>query len=260
VLWLLILRGVSLELRNHIEVGVWRALLDGLFGLSSALLTIFFGAALANVLRGVPLQADGYFFLPLWTNWRPGVNPGILDWYTVIGGLVALVALSLHGALWLVIKTSGDLAQRARRIVNPLWLALACLTIVSLAATIFVRPASLNNYFNYPITFVVPVGVIASMAGIWLLNRKAQPVKAFLSSCLYLFFMLAGACWGLYPTLLPATTGADRDIDLSRAISGPHTLDVGLVWWSFGMLLAIGYVVIVYSKFRGKVDLHAGGH
>src|SRR5579871_6541596 len=91
VLWLLIVRGVSLELRNHIEVGVWRALLDGLFGLASGLLTIFFGAALANVLRGVPLQSDGYFFLPLWTNWQPGVHPGILDWYTVIGGLVALV-------------------------------------------------------------------------------------------------------------------------------------------------------------------------
>ena len=88
----------------------------------------------------------------------------------------------------------------------------------------------------------------------------SQPVKAFLSSCLYLFFMLAGACWGLYPTLLPATTGADRDITLSRALSGPHTLAVGLVWWSFGMALAIGYVVFVYSKFRGKVDLHTDVH
>src|ERR1700729_3823310 len=68
VLWLLILRGISLELRNHIDVGVWRALLDGAFGISSALLAIFYGAALANVLRGVPLQSDGYFFLPLWTN------------------------------------------------------------------------------------------------------------------------------------------------------------------------------------------------
>jgi cytochrome d ubiquinol oxidase subunit II len=260
VLWLLILRGVSIELRNHVEVGVWRALLDGLFGLSSAMLTIFFGAALANVLRGVPLQADGYFFLPLWTNWQPGIHPGILDWYTVIGGLVALVALTLHGALWLTIKTSGELEQRARRIVTPLWLVLVTLTVVSLVATILVRPASLDNYFKTPFTFVVPVGVIASMAGIWLLNRNAQPVKAFLSSCLYLFFMLAGACWGLYPTLLPATTGTDRDITLSRAISGPHTLAVGLVWWSFGMLLAIGYVVFVYSKFRGKVDLPAGGH
>jgi cytochrome d ubiquinol oxidase subunit II len=260
VLWLLILRGVSVELRNHVEVGVWRALLDGLFGLSSALLTIFFGAALANVLRGVPLQADGYFFLPLWTNWQPGIHPGILDWYTVIGGVLALVALTLHGALWLIIKTSGELEDRARRIVTPLWLLLAVLTAVSLVATIAVRPASLDNYFNFPATFIIPVGVIASMAGIWLLNRNAQPVKAFLSSCFYLFFMLAGACWGLYPTLLPATTGAGRDITLARAISGPHTLAVGLVWWSFGMLLAIGYVVFVYGKFRGKVDLSAGGH
>ena len=223
VLWLLILRGVSVELRNHIEVGVWRALLDGLFGLSSALLTIFFGAALANVLRGVPLQADGYFFLPLWTNWQPGPHPGILDWYTVIGGLVALVALTLHGALWLTIKTSGELEQRARRIVTPLWLALVTLTLVSLAATIVVRPASLNNYFNFPATFIVPVGVVASLATLWLFNRKAQPVKAFLSSCLYLFFMLAGACWGLYPTLLPATTGTDRDITLSpRHLRSAH--------------------------------------
>jgi len=259
VLWLLILRGVSLELLNHVEVGVWRALLDGVFGLASILLTIFFGAALANVLRGVPLQADGYFFLPLWTNWQPGPHPGILDWYTVIGGLVALVALTLHGALWLTIKTSGELAQRARRIVTPLWFALVALTLVSLAATIAVRPVSLNNYFNYPATLIVLVGVAASLAAIRLLNRKAQPVKAFLSSCLYLFFMLSGACWGLYPTLLPSTTGADRDITLTGAISGPHTLAVGLVWWGFGMVLALGYIIFVYSKFRGKVDLHADG-
>ena len=79
-------------------------------------------------------------------------------------------------------------------------------------------------------------------------------MKAFLASCLYLFFMLAGACWGLYPTLLPATTGADRDITLSRAISGPHTLAVGLAWWIFGMTLAVGYVVFVYSRFKGKVE------
>ena len=260
VLWLLVLRGVSLELRNHIDVGVWLALLDGVFGFSSALLTIFFGAALANVLRGVPLQADGYFFLPLWTNWKPGVSPGILDWYTVIGGLVALVALTLHGALWLAIKVSGDLAKRACRIVTPLWLLVALLTIVSLIATIDVRPASLDNYYHYPFTFIVPIGVLASLGSIWFFNRNAQPVKAFLSSCMYLFFMLAGACWGIYPTLLPATTGSDRDITLSRALSGPHTLSVGLAWWTFGMTLAIGYFVFVYSRFKGKVDTDSASH
>ncbi len=260
VLWLLILRGVSLELRNHLEVGVWRVLLDGLFGIASLLLTVFFGAALANVLRGVPLQDDGYFFLPLWTNWKPGPHPGILDWYTVIGGLVALVALTLHGALWLIIKTSGDLAQRACRVITPIWIALVVLTLVSLAATIAVRPSSLVNYLQYPISFIVPIGVIASLVAIWYLNRNAQPVKAFFSSSFYLFFMLAGACWGLYPTLLPATTGAERDITMSNALSGPHTLAVGLVWWGFGMALAVAYVVFVYSKFRGKVDSHPQSH
>ena len=177
VLWLLILRGVSLELRNHLDMGVWRTLLDGLFGFASVLLTIFYGAALANVLRGVPLRADAYFFLPLWTNFRPGVTPGILDWYTVIGGLVALVALTLHGTLWVTIKTTGELEQRARKAITPLWGLLLALTAVSLVATIAVRPESLDNYFHYPITFVVPVGVVAALAAILVWNRNEQPAQ-----------------------------------------------------------------------------------
>jgi len=254
VLWLLVARGVTLELRNHLDLGVWRSLLDGVFGLSSTLLTIFFGAALANVLRGVPMQADGYFFLPLWTTWTPGTHPGILDWYTIIGGLVALVALTLHGALWLTLKTSGELEARARRIVTPLWLVLLVLTLVSLPATIAVRPEALNNYFNYPATFIVPVGVLASLLGVLLFNRAQKPLRAFLSSCLYLFFMLAGACWGLYPTLLPATTGSERSITLNGAITGTHAQTVGFVWFGCGMILALCYIVFVYSRFRGKVN------
>jgi cytochrome d ubiquinol oxidase subunit II len=250
VLWLLVLRGVSLELRNHLDMGVWQSLLDGVFGLASALLTIFYGAALANVIRGVPLQASGYFFLPLWTNWMPGPAPGILDWYTVIGGLVALVALTLHGALWLVLKTEGELEQ--------LWGALLALTIVSLFATIAVRPSGLDNYNRFPFTYIVPVGVVASLALILFWTRKGAALKAFLASCVYLFFMLAGACWALYPTLLPATTGQANDITLDHALSGPHTLAVGLAWWLFGMALAVTYVVFVYSRFKGKVD--AEGH
>ena len=97
------------------------------FGVSSTLLIIFYGAALANVIRGVPLGYDSYFFLPLWTNWKVGPNPGILDWYTVIGGVVALVALTIHGALYLVIKTEGALQERARKTVkHPLGRSRRC--------------------------------------------------------------------------------------------------------------------------------------
>lgn len=254
VLWLLVVRGVSLELRNHLDVGVWRTLLDGLFGIASGLLAIFYGAALANVIRGVPLRPDGYFFLPLWTNWKPGSVPGILDWYTIIGGLVALVALTLHGTLWLTIKVSDELEQRARRLVPLLWNVLLVLTVGSLVTTIGVRPQTLDNYYRYPFTFIVPVGVLGSLAGIRMWNQRRQPVRAFVASCCYLFFMLAGACWGLYPTLLPATGNSGLDITLERALSGPHTLAVGLAWWLFGMTLAVAYVVFVYSRFRGKTD------
>jgi cytochrome d ubiquinol oxidase subunit II len=134
------------------------------------------------------------------------------------------------------------------------------LTLISLWATMAVRSSSLNNYFDYPFTFVIPAGVAASLGAIWYFNHAAQPIKAFLASCLYLFFMLAGACWGLYPTLLPATTGQDRDITLAKALSGPHTLAVGLAWWAVGMALAVGYVVFVYSRFKGKVDLESARH
>src|ERR1700727_3951358 len=101
VLWLLILRGLSVELRMHVQDPLWRTFFDGLFFFASSLLAIFFGAALANVIRGVPIGPDNYFYLPLWTDWRTGPNPGILDWYTIIGGVMALLALSLHGALYL---------------------------------------------------------------------------------------------------------------------------------------------------------------
>jgi cytochrome d ubiquinol oxidase subunit II len=144
--------------------------------------------------------------------------------------------------------------------VKPLWGILLALTIVSLVATIAVRPAGLDNYNHYPFTYIVPVGVVASLALILVWTRNGAPLKAFLASCMYLFFMLAGACWALYPTLLPATTGSANDITLERAISGPHTLAVGLAWWLVGMTLAVTYVAFVYSRFKGKVDAGAEGH
>src|SRR5215813_3423591 len=108
VLWLLMLRAIGIEFRVHSESAVWRKFFDVVFSGSSALLAIFFGAALGNVIRGVPLGADGYFFEALWTNWRVGPQPGILDWYTVLAGVVALVALTVHGSLYITVKTEDD--------------------------------------------------------------------------------------------------------------------------------------------------------
>jgi cytochrome d ubiquinol oxidase subunit II len=260
VLWLLIMRGVSVELRMHINVGVWKSFFDGLFFLSSALLAVFYGAALANVIRGVPLKEDGYFFLPLWTDWRIGAQPGILDWYTVIGGLVALVALAVHGALYLAVKTEHELQDRSRSWARRLWLALFVLTIVSLPATIFARPDTLTNYRAYPVSFLVPVAVLLSLFGMIQFCRRGADRKAFACSCAYLVTMLVGAAIGLYPRLLPSTTGSQYDITIEKALSGAHTLRVGLAWWALGMCLAFTYFAIVYRMFRGKVSLEDKGY
>ncbi len=260
VLWLLIMRAVGIELRMKIDIGVWRSFFDGIFFISSALLAVFYGAALANVIRGVPLQPDGYFFLPLWTDWRIGVHPGILDWYTVIGGVIALVALAIHGALYLATKTEADLQRRARVTAGRLLYILLLLTFVSLPASVIARPDTLDNYRSHPVTFVIPLLVLPSLFGIIYFCRKAADRSAFVCSCVYLTVMLVGAAIGLYPRLLPSTTGSAYDINIDRALSGPHTLRVGLAWWSVGMLFALTYFVIVYRMFRGKVVLGQGGY
>lgn len=257
VLWLLILRGLAVELRGHFADPLWRSFFGGLFFLASTLLAIFFGAALANVIRGVPLGADHYFFLPLWTNWRTGPNPGILDWYTVIGGVMALLALALHGALYLVLKTEGHLRLRARTAAGLLWPVVAIATVLAVPATVIARPDSLHNYHAHPVAFLSPIGVAVSLMAIVITMRKHLELGAFLASCLYLITMLCGAAAGLYPVLLPSTNPATDSITIASSIAGPHSLSVGLVWWIFGALLAVMYFCIVYWLFRGKVPEHA---
>lgn len=258
VLWLLIFRALGIELRGHVHNPVWRAFFDGAFALSSILLIVFFGAALGNVIRGVPLHADRYFFAPLWTNFRPGPEPGILDWYTVLSAVVALAALSLHGALYLILKSDGALNERMRRIAGRLWPIVAVLSVAALAATIRVRPALLDNYRSGPAGWAIPAAVAAGLAGVVYFTRARQELRAFLSSCLYLSAMLAGAAYGLYPALLPASGDAANSLTIHNAAAGASSLAAGIWWWSAGMAIAAGYFVVVYTMFRGKVT--SGGH
>lgn len=256
VLWLLILRGLGLELRGHIVNNLWKSLFGFLFSIASLLLSIFFGAALANVIRGVPLDKMHTFFLPLWTNWNVGPNPGILDWYTVIGGLVALLALALHGGLWISHKTQGDLSERARRVAGPLWILVVLITAVSLIATLLIQPLSLRNYEAWPVLYIVPALVVLMLAGIEVFRRKRKVLAAFLCSCGYLVFMLVGAAIGLYPILLPSSTNPENAITIQNALTGAYALHVGLVWWVVGILLALAYFITNYWLFRGKAEGH----
>jgi cytochrome d ubiquinol oxidase subunit II len=255
VLWLLILRAVGIEFRTHIDNPVWQSFFDGVFSLSSVLLAVFFGAALGNVIRGVPLAPDGYFFEPLWTNWKIGPRPGILDWYTVVAGVVALVALAVHGGLYVAAKTENALNARAGKTVVLLLPLLALLTFVSLVATLGVRLQVLGNYKAHPVGFVIPIVVFGCLGVMLWAARRGKDRLAFAVSSFYLTGMLAGAAFGLYPNVLPATTDRTYSLTIYNTAAGRHGLIVGLAWWIVGMILVLSYFVFIYRKFRGKVRL-----
>lgn len=255
LLWLLVFRGIGVELRMHLSFHLWREFFDGCFVLASVLLALFFGVGLANVVRGVGINPDNSFFLPLWTNLRPGASPGILDWYTIPAGLLAVVSLGLHGALYLTLKTSDELQARAQSWAFRLWAATAFLTLFSIPATAVARPASLANYVRFPISFLIPVIVFAALAGIPLFSLLRHWRKAFASSCVFLTAVLVGAAAGLYPTVLPSSANASLDLTIEKAQAGAHALSAGLAWWVFGIALATVYFLFVYRMFRGRVTV-----
>ena len=260
VLWLLMLRGIGIELRTHMDNPVWRGFFDFVFCTSSALLTIFFGAALGNVVRGVPLAEDHYFFEPLWTNFRVGTNNGILDWYTVLTGVIALVTLTAHGSLYVATKTEADLNRRARAVAQWAWPFQLLLTIVGLIATVSIRPGVLDNYKHHAVGFLIPVIVFGSLAVMMHAMLKGADKIAFVVSALYIVGMLVGAAFALYPVVLPASTRPARDLTIYNTAAGHHGLSVGFAWWILGAILAVGYFVFLFRMFRGKVRLEGEGY
>lgn len=259
VLWLLMLRGVGIELRSHVSDPLWWSFFDSVFAISSLLLAIFFGAAIGNVIRGVPLDSDGYFFEALWTNFRVGTNPGILDWYTVLTGVLALVTLTVHGAHYVALKTEDRVNTRARRVATLGWLALVLLTVLSLVATLYVRPQVTDNFRLRPWGWIIPVVVLASLVAMFLSLRKGHDRGAFLLSTTYIVGMLGGAAFAMYPYLLPASTNPAYSLTIYNAKTGAYSLRVGLVWWGLGMVLAIAYFTFLYRSFKGKVVLNDKG-
>jgi cytochrome d ubiquinol oxidase subunit II len=260
VLWLLMLRGIGIELRAHMENPVWVGFFDLIFCFSSALLAIFFGAALGNVVRGVPLGADGYFFEPLWTNFRVGANTGILDWYTVLTGVIALITLTSHGALYLAVKTENELNQRVRRVALTAWPLQLILTIAGLIATFYVRPTVLDNYKQHAVGYLVPLVVFGSLAAMIYGILKEQYKLAFVASALYIVGMLVGAAFALYPVVLPSSSDPARNLTIYSTAAAHHGLTVGITWWSIGMVLALGYFTFLFRMFRGKVRLEGEGY
>ncbi|MFQ5701715.1 MAG: cytochrome d ubiquinol oxidase subunit II [Acidobacteriota bacterium] len=260
VLWLFMLRGVAIEFRGHVDSALWKHFWDVGFSASSALLALFLGAALGNIVRGVPLNAEGYFFEPLWTDLRPGPPTGILDWFTIAVGLLAFCALTQHGALWLMVKTEGALRDRARHVVGVVWWWVVALTGLVTFLTFAVQPWIPRHLAERPWGSIFPALALAGLFAVRWLARRAQAGKAFLASCAYLAGMLASAALGLYPLVLPANNDPALGLTVRNASAPGHGLAVGLAWFVPGMILVAGYFTFLYSRFRGVVSRDDEGY
>ncbi len=259
VLWLLILRGTSIEFRNHIVSPIWTPFWDFIFSGSSLLLAIFFGAALGNVVRGVPLDDSGYFFEPLWTNFRLGDHTGILDWYTVLVGVTALFALMMHGSLWVQYKTIAAVRERASRVAAWTWWGVLIFSGLLTMITFTIQPQVIANFRTWPAGFVLPAIAVAGLAGVQFELHRGKELKAFLASCTYLLGMLTSVVFGVYPMVLPSRNPA-YSLTVANAKAGAYGLKIGLIWWVIGMILAAGYFIYVYRTFAGKVTADTDSH
>jgi cytochrome d ubiquinol oxidase subunit II len=260
VLWLLILRGVSIELRSHHANTLWRQFFDAVFAGSSAILALVLGVALGNVLRGVPLDASQFFESSLFRGWDHD-ELGAIDGYTTSVGLLAVAVLGAHGAMYLRWKTSDQLHARATSAARWLWIAACVLAVLVLIETAFVRPALLAHIAHRPALWLVPAIAIAAIICVFVALARGADFRGFAASALAIAALLATVAIALYPALLPSTIDPRFDLDVATAANDHRGLAIGLAWWIPAIVLALGYFTYLFRAFRGKtepgVDYHA---
>ena len=259
VVWSLMLRGISIEFRSHVTDKLWRAFWDGMFFLSSAVLPVLLGAALGNVIRGVPLGADGWFELPFFTTFATTGPLGILDWYTVLVGVFALVAILAHGALFLAWKTDGPVQARALDWAKRLWTILPLFWVVVNFATREVNPDLIAALPHRPLGLLSLALALGGIGAVFIGFSRDRHLLAFLGSGAFLLGLLAGTAACVFPVMLRSTVDPAFSLTAFNASADPHGLASGLKWWFIGFPLALGYLALLFHLHRGKAKAAEDG-
>ncbi|MBV8638696.1 MAG: cytochrome d ubiquinol oxidase subunit II [Candidatus Eremiobacteraeota bacterium] len=240
VLWLLMGRGVALELREHYDSALWHQFWDFCFTAASALLILFFGVALGNLIRGVPLGSAGYFM---------GTFAFLLNWYALLVGLFALAALALHGATFMVLRVEGAPAERARTMLPRVWVVALVLFVLVTVATFVTRSDAVFN----PWIDVLGILAAAAFVAVLFLARRRAEIATFVASSAFLVLVLSVAAATMYPNLLrgyPDGRGSLSIFDLSPS---PAALASALGVSIAGMVIVIAYTTVLWRKLAGKV-------
>ncbi len=253
VLWCLILRGISIEFRSHVATPMWRSFWDATFAIASILLCVFFGCALGNLLRGLPLDTSGWFSLPLFTDFSARIPVGILDWYTVLVGVYALIALAMHGGAYLSWKTDGEVGDRSCRLGFGAALAVATLWPVMTFATVRMNPLLFQHFVARPLAWACALLALVGLVGVLTGLRNGAHRRAFLGSSAFLLGLMAATAASIYPIMLRGI-GAGVSILATEASNDPAGLRVATRWWLVGIPLVVIYFAIQFRVHAGKAS------
>ena len=243
ILFALILRGVSFEFRGKVDSPAWRKLWDTCIFIGSVAPAILFGVAFANIFQGLPID-ENYLFQG---NLLTLLNP-----YGLLGGVLFLCYFLVHGALWLSIRTEGDLQQRAIKTANGIWPVLLAVAVAFLAYSA-TATSLYQNYLAHPVLFVVILAAVAGLLGIKLFLVKKAYLSAWFSSAL----AIAGATFfgvvGLFPNLFPSSINSEFSLTAFNASSSPLTLKIMLMVVLLFIPVVIVYQIWSYTMFTGKL-------
>ena len=250
ILFALILRGVSFAFRDAVDNPRWKAVWDGCLILGSFLPALLFGVAFANLFQGIPIGEGGLYQGGLLTL----INP-----YGLAGGLLFLLLFTVHGSLWLAVKSEGDLHDRAAAMARRLWpwlLVMAVLFLLSTRRFTFLY----DNYLAHPVLFLIPAVAVVALLLIRFFMRKARWWQAWFASSATIAAATLFGVVGLYPDLLKSSIDPAYSLNVYNASSSPLTLKIMLGVALTFVPLVIAYQVWVHFLFKDKVREEDLGH
>jgi cytochrome bd ubiquinol oxidase subunit II len=241
----LIFRAVAIEFRSKHESEVWRRNWDVSFSVASVLIALLAGVALGNMVVGIPIDKSGLYH---------GGFFNLLNPYSLMIGVTTVSLFAMHGAIYVVLKTEGELQQKARIWVNrTIWTFIVCYVVATVVTLLFM-PHMARNFKEYPILLVVPLVNLLTVLNIPREIFHKREMRAFLFSCLNIGCLLALFGIGLFPNIVTSSMGLDANLTLRTASSSLASQTTMFSITLLGLPFVLAYTAAIYWVFRGKVD------
>ena len=258
LLWCMVGRGLSLEFGGHLDDSMWRTFWDVAFAVVNLLIAVLLGAALGNLLRGLPIGPSGKFSMAFFTDFTTRGEVGILDWYTIAVAVFTVVCLAAHGASYLVWRTEGPLNARSRSLARRLWLGVFVLMPAITVATAVVRPELFTEMMSRPLAWLFVAAAIGGSVAVVAGQRRDQELLSFTGGCAFIAGLLGAAAASVFPVMLHSTFDPAHSITAYGGAVGGPGLAIAILWWPMAMILSIGYSIFVFRQFSGKVRMAEG--